>query len=104
MASKLYFMLHFTCQSLAILVFMWSSVSFDVIFCVLQYLMNERFLYSFSLKINEAALSYYICPHAHSNVSAASIEDLSRKNCYCLTGETLKGRQERHLEGKSLAF
>lgn len=96
MASELYFMLHFTRQSLAILVFMWSSAA-------LMYLMNERFLYSFTLKINEAALSYYIRPHAHSNVSAANFEELSRKKLLLFDQGAIK-RETRETFRKMLNF
>lgn len=53
-----------------------------------------------TLKSIETALTYYVHPHAHSNVSAANIENLKQENCYCLTGETLK---ERQLEVQGLA-
>lgn len=65
----MYFTFRFTpYQSLPILLSVFSSVSFDIIsvhvlecvcVCVL-YLMNECLLNSFTLKVSQAALTYYI--------------------------------------------
>lgn len=58
------------------LLFMSSSVSFDVILCacVCVYMMNECFLYEFALKISDSAFSYYTRPPEDSNVAAANID------------------------------
>lgn len=89
----MYVTLQFTpYRSLAILLSMFSSVSVDVIsvrvlecVCVL-YLMNERLLYSFTLKVSQAALTYYIS--ICRTVAAANTEDSGRKGLYCFTRET----------------
>lgn len=62
---------------MAELLFMLSSVSL----CVLH-LMNECFLFYFTFKISLAAFSQCMRPHAHSNVTAADIEDFSRTAVY----------------------
>lgn len=96
----MYLTLYFTSASPRLYCFeRYASVSFDRAFCVaivvVLYLLHDRCVYQFTLKISEAAFSYYTSPQAHSRVPAAQRRRFERRKLWPFDGRDVKSETFR---------